>query len=223
MATLNSIVSQLADSLNRPNDQILKARLKDLVIQEFGLYVSRSIAKYGIDKEWVLSYYITQLEAVTTINNKTLERPYYRTVNKISRPLRYMSDSPFVYVGLEDGDVPFLYSNLTSRRFSSLLPNIGLVPKYDFVEDRLVFWDLPVTETEPDVFVPIGSLIARFVPADPRVTTTPDIVSTFTLNADNELPVTLDFIQQIKLSLLKGELSVTDSKDKVEASHIDNE
>ena len=39
---------------------------------------------------------------------------------------------------------------------------------------------------------------------------------------DTELPLPEDLIQTIKLKLLQGELSITDSDDKIKAQHIDN-
>lgn len=227
MATLNHIVSQLADSLNRPNDTAFKKRLKELVVQEFAMFVSRSIAKYGIDNEFVLSYTITELRLVTTINGKTLARPYYETVNKLPRPLRYPSNCPFVYVGEEDGDVPYSYRNLSSRKFTNLLPNVGDGPSYDFSEDKLQLWNIPnrtvhvMTPEEHYEDVPKTLLVLQ-VPSDPRASQTPDVFSEFMFDDDREFPITQDMVQQIKLSLLKGELSVTDSKDKIEATHLDN-
>jgi len=98
MATLKHIVDQLADALNRPSDGQFKARLKELIVQEYMLYVSRSISKYGVDKEFVSSYYINEIELVSTLNGKTVTTPYYQTVNKVPRPLRYNGDVPFIYV-----------------------------------------------------------------------------------------------------------------------------
>lgn len=228
MATLNNIITQLADSLNRPFDEMFKSRLKELVIQEFALYVSRSITKYGVDKEFVYSYYINELEEITTLNNRVLVRPYYQTVNKIPRPLRYEGDVPFIYVGTVDGDMPFSYRNIHSRKYTSLVPNVGAAPSYDFHEDRLRLWNTPLeiaelaTNEHPIIYGPITNILVQEVPSDPRANSYPDLLDQWFLNDDREFPVTQDFIQQIKLSLLKGELSVTDSKDKVEATHLDN-
>jgi hypothetical protein len=231
MATLNHIVTQLADALNRPTDGPFKKRLKELVIQEFAMFVSRSITKYGIDDEFVLSYLITELRLVTTINGKTLARPYYQTVNKIPRPLRYSSNCPFIYVGEEDGDVPYSYRKISSRKFTNILPNVGAGPSYDFSEDRLQLWNLPnviITPADPlanpptDAVIAPKTLLVLQVPSDPRLSQTPDVFKDFVFDDDREFPITQDMVQQIKLSLLQGELTVTDSKDKVEATHLDN-
>lgn len=224
MATLNSIITQLADALNRPEDSMLRSRLKDLVIQTFALFVSRSITTYGIDKEFVYSYYITQLQEVNTIEGVTLTRPYIITENKIPRPLRYSSNCPFVYVGTVEGDISFAYRHKHSRQYTNFLPYIGEAPSYDFHEDRIILWNIPrfYTTAEPPVLIPIAPLLVQQVPFDPRVASHPDEFGDFIFDDDREFPITQDLVQQIKLSLLQGELNITDSKDKVEATHIDN-
>jgi len=224
MATLNSIITQLGDALNRPIDSMLRARLKDLVIQTFSLFVSRSITSYGIDKEFVYSYYITELESVSTIEGITLARPYIITKNKIPRPLRYDTNCPFVYVGTVEGDIPFSYRNKHSRKYTSLLPNVGNVPSYDFHEDRIIIWNPPelFTGSEPPQPIPFTTILVQQVPFDPRVASHPDEFGEFIFDDDREFPITQDLVEQIKLTLLQGELSVTDSKDKIEATHLDN-
>jgi len=231
MATLNHIVTQLADALNRPNDSMFKARLKELVIQEFSLFVARSIDKYGIDKEFVYSYTITQFTLVNSQNNKL---SYLYTTNKIPRPLRYKGDAPFVYVGLEHGYLAFSYRNFNNRMNINLIPNVGNMPSYDFHNDRLRLWNAPIELVVPQFYYgeQVGpqenelatnaTLLVQQVPGDPRESSTPDVSSDFAFDGDKEFPISQDLVQQIKLSLLKGELSVTDSKDVIEASHKDN-
>jgi len=231
MAKLDHIVTQIADSLNRPIDAALKARIKELVIQEFAMFVSRSINKYGIDKEFVYSYTITEFTITNYINQKELTIPYLTTVNKIPRPLRYESDTPFVYVGLEEGNIPFAFRNFSSRQYTNLLPNVGLIPSYDFHEDRIRIWNAPIELMIPKLYddpnppdnivAPTAKLLVQQVPADPRASSTPDVIQNI-FDGDKEFPITQDMVQQIKLSLLKGELSVTDSKDKIEATHLEN-
>lgn len=218
MATLKHIVDQLADSLNRPFDGMLKSRLKELVMQEFALYVSRSIDKYGVDKEFIYSFHITDL----TLVDGTIA--YLETTNVIPTPLRYNSNTPFIYVGTEDGDYPFSYYNAHSKRFVSYLPNVGAAPFYDYVNGKIRIWNYPTTSNDdvPPVVTPLANLLVQLVPTDRRVSTTPDVVKDFFLNDDAECPITQDLVNQIKVSLLKGELLVTDEKDKVEATHLDN-
>lgn len=233
MATLGKIVTQIADALNRPFDAMLKARLKDLVIQEFSLYASRSISKYGIDKEFVYTYIVTELETISSISGTALVRPYMRTINKIPRPLRYNSDCPFIYVGTTEGDIVFSFRNFFNRRYTNLLPNVGNAPSYDFVEDRLLLWNTPVTiitpanpDAEPPVeavTAPLDHIMIKQVPFDPRTASTPDSLDDDRFDSDKEFPVTQDFVNQIITALLSGQLRVTDSKDVVEATHKDNE
>lgn len=225
MATLNQIVTQIADALNRPFDDMLKNRLKDVVIQQFGLFVSRSISQYGIDREFIYSYDVSQFKHVTTKNNVALTIPYYESVNPIPTPLRYKSDTPFVYVGGTQGDTPFSFRNLHARTITNSLPNIGISPAYDFRDSKLYIWNTPISiinGTEPtptDATIP---LLIRQVPDDPRNIASPDVLQAMKFNADSEFPITMDLVQQIKESIIKGELLITDHKDKVESTHLDN-
>jgi hypothetical protein len=218
MATLRQIATQVAYDLNRPNDQILIARVSDLVIQECAMFLRRSIERNGKDKALTL-YYIDDLIKVdvSAVPNKIdVNQNVLRTENKVYVPLRIKSDNPFIYVGSVDYKKPIKFSPSYARLFDSFLPNVGYSPSYDYINGYIYLYNIKRMK-----YLAIGAIFEN--PEDVYR----DLISYDTSNTndfclkDVALPIPMDIINDIKKSILQGELSVTDNKDKVESTHLD--
>ena len=111
--TLNQEAALIANNLNQPFNQELKERIKDIYKQQMALYIRRSIKEHGIDDGLVVSY-TAELIKVGKYNKPIFneEGDYIlRTKYPVPTPVRYPGDSPFIYVGTDDGLLSFPMRN----------------------------------------------------------------------------------------------------------------
>ena len=122
--------------------------------------------------------------------------------------------------GLEDGDT-------VSISFNIVTPSYILY--YVDADTFFLVVDLPESTTAPGTWklltsdrVDCISVEGAFNMGDVLADTPENRLNSTTFTDDTELPLPEDLIQTIKLKLLQGELSITDSDDKIKAQHIDN-
>jgi len=234
MATLTQIADQLADSLNRPFDDMLKLRLVVLIKQEFATLVRQQVNKYGLNSQFKTKYSV-KINKVNLGDSPYSEdddpRVTFRTINKVVRPIRYNTDDPFTYVGTPDGKTPYLYSKLAELNFTSGLPAVqqpyqlneaeSLVKpaRYTYDNNYIYIYDYNGDEDENGQgVITIEGVHSSY----PFINTeTADSINLVYLDTV-EFPMPDDLIQTIKERLLRGELSIIDDKDKIPSRHIDN-
>lgn len=226
MASLNQYAQQLADALGRPFDVLLKERIKDYIVQERALFLQRTMDKDGIDKEYRQTYYaaIEQVNAneITGTNETPNAILIYKTVNRIPKPIRWKNYTPFFYVGTENGRGAFTATNYYSVSLRSYLPLIGESIGYDYIDGYVHIFP---KYTSGNVIVPISSPIRideviqnlRFVRTNNLKDTREGCIM---YTDDMEFPIPMDMINPLKMNL--KELFITDHKDVVEKTHIDN-
>ena len=218
MASLKEIVAELADSLNRPFDSLLIERLKLLVRHERATLVRQTINKDGHDKHFRQRYIVSSLEQtdISDISGVDSECLGLKTTNKIPVPLRYKTDVPFLYVGATDFSTAFRYAHPTENKYKRYLPMISNGLTYYWIDDYIyVFGNLKLKKLAIEAVYENPEVVLE---SNGEALGNGAIYCT----DDHEFPVTEDLINIIKAKLLSGELSVTDSKDKVEATHLDN-
>jgi hypothetical protein len=138
MASLKHIADQIADSLNRPFDDMLKERVKVLFRQELAVYIRQQINKYGIDSQFKTRYSITCIKvnpSDSSLDESVPTGECYRSINKVANPVRYITDDPFTYVGDTNGKVPYNYTYLAVAEYNSLMPAIQTS---DLITDQIL-------------------------------------------------------------------------------------
>lgn len=133
MATLNEIAYEIGYRKSRPNDNILRRRIKQLVISMRATLAERRFRK-GMPIE---GDYVQDLGAVPVIKvdkaeagceGLSVDCVILRTEDKIPSPVVTGSSSPFEYVGGLDKSTPYGYiplylsSTLSSNKFTSKIP-----------------------------------------------------------------------------------------------------
>lgn len=219
MPTLRQVATQVAYDLNRPYDNILIKRLSDLILQEAAKFLRQSIERNGADKSLVLTYIETLTVKDISVNTSIIDanQNLLRTTNKIYNPIRTKGDSPFLYVGSIDFSKPIKYSPSNARLFDKYLPNVGCTPSYDYINQYLYFYNLQKMK-----YIAIRALFENPLDVFDSLLSGDTSDTTNFCVEDHALPIPMDILNDIKKSLLAGELKVTDDKDKVEATHLDN-
>ena len=142
MATLNKLAYQVASSFDRDTDFLFIERVKDLVIFVTNEFVHRQIDKYGINERFVRPY-VAELTLVNASSDTTIPSrlELLRTTNKIPAPIRYDSDSSFVFVGSLDRTVSFRKIKPYIMTNSRTLRYIGSAICYFYVNEYIYIWN----------------------------------------------------------------------------------
>lgn len=239
MATLKLIADEMSDALNRPFDDMLKERIKSIFKHQLATMIRQQLNKTGVDDQFKTRFSINcspvsisdspfiGITDITLASGKWL-----RSDNKIPKPIRYTTDDPFVYVGITDGLVPFIYTKLFEFPYTSYLQavqqswqvvdgdTIQYPHRYFYNNDYIyVYYDAGDSETKALKLL-IDGVFLGF--DNVKTSTNDDYVNGTIFNDDYEFPMPDDMIQLVKEMLYKGELSITDDKDKIKAEHIDN-
>lgn len=210
MATLNQIASEICDSLDRPYDWMFHARVKSLIKHERVTILKQTMDKHGASPLYIQEYNPTLI--LTESQKIKYGDKLLRTQNTIPTPIRTNSDTPFVFVGNEDG-VAYVYVSPTEgRRFRKYLPYVCDAISYTYLDGHIYLFNNKI----------LKRLLVRAAYEDWNLNEDVDSGGGIPCTDDSEFPLTGDLIQVVKQKLLTGELSVTDSKDEIPAEHKDN-
>lgn len=238
MATLKQIADQIALSLNRPFDDMLKERVKAIYKQELAVYIRQQINKYGIDSQFKTRYSVTckRVNVADSSLVSEITGNCFRTINKVAKPVRYITDDPFTYVGSVNGQIPFIFINTAALDYYSLMPAVQksyqlgegevlkIPPKYDYINGYIYLYYVPEEISEVEPLTSIDIMVEG-------VHSSYDFIQDESLDAKEagliyldtvDFPMPDDIIQLVKEKLLATELSLTDDKDKIISPHLDN-
>lgn len=215
MPSLNQVADFTASRLNRPFDEMLKAEIKFAFINEISLLIRRSIDANGIDKAYIASF-TCDLIKVDSADDLGISVGYniLRSANKIPSPIRYKSPIPFIYVGNGDTRTPFGFVAEFEANYTKELPYIGNAITYTWRNGYIY------------IFNNIKLLHCRVIAPYSNFTLLKDNTSDskgIYYTDDMELPYPEDLINAVILSLLQGLFGNLDVKDKVKATHLDNQ
>ncbi len=221
MNTLNYIAEEVAGTLDRPFDVMLKERIKSAFRHIIATLLRQEINKTGIKDSYTSRFQVDVIKS-SLINSYTSN--FYMTLNKIPKPLVYNTDDPFTYVGDINGTNAYIYSKLSTIKFNDLLAmNINKPSRYIYNNEYIYIYnviknvdstgtlDTTIFKLEIEGVYPINDLI-----------TPEDKLNSITFSDDTILTFPEYLVMNAKELLLKLDLSITDSKDKVKPINIDN-
>ena len=229
MATLNEIARRVIDSLDRPFDPMLLNRVKGYIIDEYNTVAKRAIERNGMSALHRQKYYIELTSAyypdtnVFTVGSGD-RFSCYKSKNRIPTPMRYDNDTPFLYVGSPDYKYPYLYKTPEALMFNDVL---GTNYQLTAGASKIICYWFDIYFNLYVVGIP-ASEEARFILieapyANPRLAFNQEDVDAGIRYADDmEFPLTPDLVNSVILAITKNHLTITDHKDKVEATHLDN-
>ena len=110
MATLEKIVGQIAKIAGREGDVEFNLVIADMYIQQWNLYIRRSIDRNGVDAQLILPLQ-TELSLVDPYSGKTvLANGILRSNLRIPAPIRYKTDASFLTVQNKVNGIIYAYS-----------------------------------------------------------------------------------------------------------------
>lgn len=217
MATLKQIADEIAGALDRPFDDMFKERLKAIIKNERAYLIREQAEKYGLDDAFRQRYTVAlervdKADGLVDVNCDVL-----RTSNKIAKPIRLKRDAIFSYVGNAEGTNAYRFTELSELKFRHFLFLLADHISYNYMNGYVyIYGNIKLKTVTLDAAFESPELVLPNETAE-------DISNGIEYTEDMEFPLPIDMIQNIKARLLSGELSITDSKDKVPPSHIDND
>lgn len=142
MASIASLVSEMAHSVGRPNNAALRENIKLLILQTRNEVIRRSYENHlYVDKVLTQRFTVT----LTTVNDGDIQlskdlkdidiAKIKRTLQVVPRPVRLTNNLPFdrvSTVGFKyNREIPFIKE--TTARFSSSVPGLCGMNRYDYI------------------------------------------------------------------------------------------
>lgn len=163
MADISLLVHQIADNINRPFDDMLKARLERMITSAWATLIKRDFDKYGRFSANVI-YELNPIETESVNANPTLasrslakNSKIKRTKIKLPKPLKMRSESSYLYFGNVNRTEAYSYCTIDEyehivkgTRFARLKPHYALIEQYGYILGEFPKF-----------------VSARFVPSDP--------------------------------------------------------
>jgi len=224
--TLNKLADQLAADMNRSNDFKLKARLIDLISQEYATILKQTVDKNGYSESLISSVYIPLERSMTLPLEITRKRILYVTKLKIKQPLRTsLAPQPFTFVGSYDGVVSFIPSSFELISYNDNLPFISESIKYVY-SNNLIY----VLSPTPIKKIKVSAIFADIQTVYEPVSNSKDTIFNISSSEvhlvnryDVELDIPLDILNLIKHKLLSEELRLQEQiQMKQIISDVDN-
>lgn len=212
MPTLKKYATQLADALGRPFDNMLVERLKDIIIQERATLIKIDMDK-GRPSDYYTFDYECELEIVPSGEHTIIYgQDILKSVNAIPSPIGSSSGDPFLAVRTMGGlAIPYCRSiieYINGKAFEL----VGGRNMYVWRNNYLYI----LGTLKPEMVFANGAY------ENPWLTLGNDEYCSIKATDETEFPMPMWMFQIVKERLLNKELLITDHKDKVTPTHIDN-
>lgn len=215
MASLRQRATQVIDALDKPFDEMLYQRVKDILITERALSIRRSIQRNGIDDEFKQRFKVAMIRVdKSDFYQVSTDLKVFRSENKIPRLVRFKNDNPFTYVGAVTHDIPYVYAQPYAIPGMDSLRYMRIIPKFTYNNAYIyVFSNANTLEN-----IAVESIIA-----DPReVDNSDSTVAATPFEDDMEFLISEDMFSDIKLRIFGGDLKIRLTDDK-ETEIVDDE
>lgn len=191
MATINQLVSQLANSLKQPNSIPVRKALRLEIIQVRNMLIRQSFEHHGyVDKGLQQKF---QLELENDNDN-------LKTVNKVPKPVRLTNNNPFHSVTIiMNGEIINLpYIKIDNKKYYSNLPGMGNIPSYDYINGYIYLNNLNINNK--NIFVESVFEYPQIIELDDEM----DGSNSSVIDDDDEFLLPEDMIPNLKKLVLEG-------------------
>lgn len=207
MATLNEIVYNIAEQMNRSDDAVLRERIKFMV----GYYRAQFIRQDQQRKHSLPSHFVQTLDCLEMEASNAMECcevedigcEVWRTKLKVPRTVRVYDGSEFAYVGSVDAKQPYQRTTAVQAEFSRYNKFTSRLPQYMYTKDRIY-----VLNARPKKIL-VKGIFEK--PEELEAFKCCDGSTVFT--EDMEYPISLDMVQRITQSMLATEMRLENPQD----------
>ena len=144
MASIGQLISELAHAVKQPNNTALRENLRLLIIQTRNELIRRSYENHGyVDKFFTQRFRVSLTDVndgdINFDNDNVEVDKIKRTLQKVPRPVRLTNNLPFDRVSSAGYKTnrEFPYIKETSARFSSAVPGLCGIPRYDYINEYI--------------------------------------------------------------------------------------
>ena len=144
MASIGQLISELAHAVKQPNNTALRENLRLLIIQTRNELIRRSYENHGyVDKFFTQRFRVSLTDVndgdINFDNDNFEVDKIKRTLQKVPRPVRLTNNLPFDRVSSAGYKTnrEFPYIKETSARFSSAVPGLCGMPRYDYINEYI--------------------------------------------------------------------------------------
>lgn len=146
MASLNQIVSEIANSLGQPNNYALRENIRSIFLHEYSESVRRTYENHGFIDSNLQQKFVVELEDVTDgsyHHEPALYSSFINTVkrtkNRVPKPVRLINNLPFTSVSTRGYRNPITipFSRETRGQFYKDVPGLCGSLTYDYVNDYI--------------------------------------------------------------------------------------
>jgi len=204
MQTLNKIAQNIADSLGKPFDVLLRERIKYTVKYYRAEFIRQDIERNGISSHF-LQTFTTELvkadKADTCLVN--VNCTILKTKNPIPSPVRVKGEL-FKYIGDAGYKQAYTYRQLEELQYSEYNKYTSKVKSYDYKNDYIY-----VFNTTKVKYITIQAVFEF-----PEEVNTVCSVTKECYTDDSKFPISSDMIRRITVGLLSSELRMLNISDK---------
>lgn len=146
MASLNQIVSEIANSLGQPNNYALRENIRSIFIHEYVEAIRRTYENHGFIDSNLQQKFVVELENVTdgsyhynNISNVEFAPTIKRTKKRVPKPVRLINNLPFTSISTRGyiNPITIPFSRETRGQFYRYVPGLCGSLTYDYVNDYI--------------------------------------------------------------------------------------
>jgi len=207
MATLNEIVYNIAEQVDKGDDAVLRQRLKFMV----GYYRAQFIRQDQQRKHSLPSQFVQSLDCLEMEKSNIIECcevddvgcTVWRTKKEIPKPVRIYDGSEFAYVGTADAKQPYQRTTSVQHEYSRYNKYVNGMPQYIYTNDRIYVLNARPKKILVKAIFEAPEELEGFTCCD----------GTTVFSSDKEYPISMDMVQRITQSILATEMRMVNPQD----------
>jgi hypothetical protein len=209
MPSLNQIADFIADRLNEPYNDMLKADIKFSVKYWRAFLIRQDVERNGTSRDY-LQRFVVELVKVDKGDTCAVDIgcKILKTKNAIPEPIRLKPPTPFKYVGEVGGGAAFTHTELEELPFTTENKYTANVIRYNYTNKYIYVYGN----------IRMKYLAVEGVFLDPAQAVDFCISSADCFSDDEEFPIGGDMLKILIDALLKGEFNI---RREVEPQDVD--
>ena len=191
MATINQLVSQLANSLKQPNSVPVRKALRLEILQVRNALIRQSFEHHNYVDKGLQQKFQVEIENFDGVT---------KTISKVPKPVRLSNNNPFHSVTIKDNNtiINIPYIKQDNNKFYNNLPGMEGLMSYDYINGYIYLNNLNDLDIK-NIFVESVFEVPQIYELDDEVSED----NILNINDDNEFLLPEDMIPALKKMILE--------------------